>query len=87
VHSPKLDFRFTQFSEIRKGFIADSSPYASVVALYIQVEAKKPASMNSWALRGTGRASGATGYLAEKGGGRLFVVWTKRKGVRRRRGV
>ena len=38
------NFAFTEFSEIRQEFIANSSPLASVATLYIQVEAKKSAS-------------------------------------------
>jgi len=52
--------------EVRREFIRNSSPLARVVALYIRVEARKPVSINRWASKGTGRASGATGYLAAK---------------------
>jgi hypothetical protein len=53
--------------EVRREFIRNSPPLARVVALYIRVEAKKPVSINRWTSKGTGRATGATGYLAEKG--------------------
>src|SRR5688572_18601271 len=57
----------TEFYEVRQGFIANSSPLASIIASYIRVEALKPVFMESWALRGTGRASGATGYPIDEG--------------------
>jgi hypothetical protein len=44
------------FCEDRQQFIANSSQLASVVELYIQAEAKKPASMKRWALERRGQS-------------------------------
>ena len=50
-------------------------------SLQERVEAKKPAPYR-WALRGTGRASGATGYLTNEAG--WFSFWRKEKGGEKR---
>jgi hypothetical protein len=70
--------------EVRREFIRNSSPLARVVALYIRVEAKKPVSINRWALERDGQSQWRNRLPRCKGGGRLFVFGPGERGEKSR---